>query len=103
MERIGCFIVPGAEAVVAGRNHRVIGHVIKLIAGKLLTQELVVWLVIVERTDDVITILPGIRLEAIALETIGFGEANQIEPVAGPLFAIVRRCEQRIDEAWPGV
>ena len=103
LERVGRFIVPDAEAIVSGGDDRVVRHLVKLVAGELLANESIVGFVVVERADDIVAILPSVRLEAVALEAVGLGEADQVEPVAGPLFAEVGRGQERIDQPRPGI
>ena len=64
---IGRLIIPDAETVVSGGNDRIVRHLVQLVAGQLLAHELVVGLVVVQRADDVIAVLPGIWFHAVAL------------------------------------
>ena len=68
------------------------------IAGKLFADELVVRLVVVERLDDVITIGRGIFARRVLLEPGRLGEANNVEPMPRPPFAVTAGCEQALDE-----
>ena len=43
------------------------------------------------------------RLVAVALEGVGVGVTDEVEPVAGPLLAVVRRREQPIHHLLPGL
>ena len=97
------FVVPHAETVVAGRRERVVRHGIELVAGKLLDQELVVGFVLVQGPNDIVAIPPGQRFFAVALVTVALGEANNIQPVAGPALAILRTGKQAIDQSLIGV
>ena len=97
-QRIGWLVIPDAQSIVAGRRQRFASHLVQFVTGQLLTNELIVRLVFVERLDHVVAILPGVGLDAIAFEGIGFGVANQVEPMASPTFAVVRRLQQLIDQ-----
>ena len=73
------------------------------VAGDLLAEKLVVGLVGVERLDHIVAIPPGIGAELITLEAVGVGVVGDVEPVAGPAFAVVGRSEQAIDELFIGI
>jgi hypothetical protein len=73
------------------------------VASKLLADELVVGLVFVERGDDVIAELPPIWPLAIRLEAVALGEANHIEPVPSPAFAITRVVQHLVHESFKGL
>ena len=72
-----------------------------LVAGDLLLEEHVVRLVLVERADHVIAVAPGVGTVEVVLEAVGIGVARDIQPVAAPALAIVRRGQQPVDEALP--
>src|SRR5262249_49779480 len=65
--------------------------------------ETIVRLVVIERTDDVIAVPPGVRADRVVLETVALREAGEIEPVSSPTLAVMRRGEQAIDELLVGV
>ena len=71
--------------------------------GELLLHELVVRLVVVEALHHVIAIAIRIRAVHVVLVAVRFGEANHIQPVASPLFAVARRCQQPVDQLLPSV
>ncbi len=71
-----------------------------LVAGQLFADELVIGLVVVEATDDVIAIAPGAGPRTVVLEPFRLGEADDVEPVAAPAFAVVRTDQQLIDELF---
>ena len=100
---IGRLIVPQAEPVISGRDDPVGSDLIEFIAGQLLTNELVVRLVVVERADDVVAITPDERLGIVPLEAVRLGVANQVEPMSSPMLAVVPRIEQPIDDLLVGV
>ena len=66
------------------------------VAGNLLAQEFIVRLVGVERVDHVVSITPGGGHRIVGRLTSGVGIANDIEPVASPVLAVMRRVEQSI-------
>ena len=53
-------------------------------------QKLIEWQIAIERVDNPLAISPCMRPEAISAETIGIRVARLIEPMAAPLFSIVR-------------
>src|SRR5689334_13606655 len=65
----------------------------KDIASQLLTNELIVRFVFVERTDHVVAIAPGGRARLVHFETMCFSEAHHVEPVPSPAFTELRRRE----------
>ena len=67
------------------------------VAGKLLLDEPVVRLVLVERADHVVAIAPCGRPLAVDREAIGLGKARQVEPVPGPPLAVARIGQQLVD------
>ena len=75
---------------------------LQLVAGDLLADEAVVWQVVVEGPDDVVAVAVGLGAEVVGAEAGGVGEADQIEPVAGPAFAEAGRGQEPIDNALVG-
>ena len=69
----------------------------QFVAGDLLLDEAVVGLVRVEGLDHVIAVAPGIRAGFIGLEALAVGVAGEVEPVAAPALAVLRRGEQAVD------
>ncbi len=84
-------------AVIRGRNQAVGSRLVQLIASQLLDDELVVGLVFVEGLDDVVAIAPGILYRDIEFEARAIRVAYDIQPVAPPALAIIRRREQLVD------
>ena len=74
---------------VVGRDH---------VAGDLSPNKLVVGEVGIDRLDHPVAIPPGVGPELIAFEAVGVGVVGDVEPVAGPAFAVVGRGEQAVDE-----
>ena len=106
--RAGDVLVAGvlaqrAEAVEAAGHEEGLVLRIHLVAGELLFDEFVVGLVAVETLHDVIAIAPGVGAVHVVLVAIALGEADDVEPVAAPLFAVVRRGQQAVDHFLPGV
>ena len=102
-QRIGRLVVPQAEAVIAGGDDAIGRHLVQLVAGQLLADELVVRLVGVERANDVVAIPPDERLGIVALEAVRLGIAHQVEPVPAPVLAVMPRGEQPIDDLFVSV
>src|SRR5262249_17208765 len=96
-------VVPQTEEILASGDNRFGVVAVDLVAGKLLAEKAVVGLVVVEALDDVVAVTPDERLGTIALVTIGLGIADQVEPVASPLFAVMRRGEQPINQPLVGI
>ena len=98
LQRIGRFIVPEAQTVVAGGDDRVRVVAGQFVARELFLDELRVRLVVVEALDDVVAVAPRVGFGAVALVAVGFGEAHHIEPVPAPLLPVLWRREQLVDE-----
>ena len=45
--------------------------------------------------------MPGVEALAIGLEAVGFAKAHQVKPVRGPALAVVRACQDLLDETLP--
>ena len=93
----------GAEKVEGGGGERLGIAGPKFVAGDLLADEAVVGLVFIEGLDDVIAIAPRVWAKGVVLEAIALGVAREVEPVARPAFAVVRRGEQPVDEPFVSV
>ena len=101
--QVGHFVVPKPESVEARRDKRVEIAIGKFVASDLRADKPRVRHVGVERAHHEIAVLPSGFLVAIALETVGVGVADEVEPVTSPLLAVVRAREQPIDEPLVGV
>ena len=101
LQPVGRLVIPKTQPVIASRNQAVGGRLGQFITGKLLNHELVIGLVVVEGLDHIVAVPPGVWLVAVSFKTVGVGIANQIEPVPGPLLAIVRRGKQPVDYPFP--
>ena len=71
-----------------------------LVTGELLLHEAVVRLVFVERTHDPVAVAPGFLPLRVFVKAFTLGVARQVQPMPGPPFAIVRRREQTVDQAF---
>ena len=69
-----------------------------LIAGELLEHEAVERLVGIQRANDIIAIGPRIFAQGVDFVSVALAEADHVEPMPPPLFAIMRRGKQPIDE-----
>ena len=75
----------------------------KFISGELLDEELIPWLVGVERVNDVVTVVPGVRTQRVGLCVASrIGIARHIKPVSGPAFTVGRGGKQAIDQPFVG-
>ena len=93
-------IVPNMESIEARCDDRFAPSVLlvrwtvalglgPLVTGELFDDELVVGFVLDQRIDNVVAVSPSVGFEAIAFVAIGFSEADPIEPVSPPTFAVV--------------
>ncbi len=95
--------IPGTGGEEPGGDNR-IGVVWRnIVAGDLLAEELIVRLVAVQRADHVIAVRPRIVTGAVALETVSVGVVGHVKPVARPVFAVVRRGEESLDQFFIGI
>ena len=69
------------------------------VARELLFGELVERQIAIERVDDPLPIAPRPRARAVLFVAVGIGVAREVEPVARPLLAEVRRGERAVDHA----
>ena len=73
-----------------------------MVARELFGDELVVGKVCVEGADDVVAIGPGVFAVEVGFGAVGFGPADDIEPMLGPAFAEVGGGQLGIDESGVG-
>ena len=73
------------------------------VAGDLLNRELIERHVAIESIDHPVAITPRIQANAVLLVTIAVRIAGEIQPVAAPFFAVMRRGEQTIDQPLLGL
>ena len=90
--------IPRPSGQESGSDHRVgiVGS--DHVAGDLSPKKLVVAEVGIEGLDHPVAIPPGVGPELVAFEAVGVGVVGDVEPVAGPAFAVVGRGEQAVDE-----
>ena len=69
------------------------------IAGDLFPHELVVGHVAVECLDDVVAVLPSVRIAVILVVAGRVRIAGNVQPMAAPALAVRRRCEQALHHA----
>lgn len=103
-------VVDFAEAVEGGADDGFVelllvvpARVIEQVTGDMFTNELVVGKILVEGADQIIAITPGVVHLVIPFVAMGFGKADDIEPMPGPALAEMRRREEAINEALPSV
>ena len=96
------FVLPGEQFhPLAASNHSVVHSGDKeprccctfasgqqLVAEELQADELVIGHVAVQRVDDPVTVGPGRFARPVTFEPVAFPEANDIEPVPAPAFAV---------------
>ena len=92
------FVIPNAKPIKAGGRDAVGVAIRKLVASQLLHDETVVRLVLVEGANDVVAVFPHQILPAVPLVPVCLGEANKVEPMPPPLFAIPIRGQQLVDD-----
>ena len=77
------------------------------IASNLLPDELIIRLVVIQRLDDIVAIRIGVLPIAVRLESVGFGEAGDVQPVSAPAFTIAgagqNTIHQLLHRIGPGV
>ena len=90
-----------ADGEEASRNDRFGPFAVALggeeVAGHLLRDELVKWLVGVERRDDPVAVAPGLGIKQVCLAA-RLGEPRDVEPVPPPALAEPGRLEQAVDD-----
>ena len=67
---------------------------------ELFDDEFVERFVVIQRGDHVIAVTPGVEIRQVLVEAVGIGIAGNVQPVAPPALAIVRRCQQTINEPF---
>ena len=68
------------------------------IACNLLARELIVGLVRIEALDHVIAVTPRVGTKLVALESLAFTEARDVEPMPRPTLPISRISQQLLDQ-----
>ena len=77
---------------------RVDPRILDEVASDLLSNELVVWQIVIEGLHDPIAVTPDIWNRKVKLMAAGLAVANHIQPMPRETFPIVRRREQAIDK-----
>src|SRR5262249_17886352 len=70
----------------------------ELVAGNLLLNEPIVWLVFVECVNDIVAVGPGVRPGLIRFESVALGKPDNVEPVTRPALAEVRARQITLDQ-----
>ena len=73
-----------------------------MVAGEVFADELGVGDVGVEGADEVVAVVVGAVDFVVPIVAEGFGEAHEVHPVAGPLFAEVGGAEEAVDLTFVG-
>ena len=91
----------GGEEAGEGEGVGIVG--VENVAGDLGADEAGVWHVVVEGADDGVAVGQGVGAGFIFIVAVGFAVVDDVEPVAGPPFAVAGRREELIDELFVGV
>src|SRR5258707_46512 len=70
---------------------------------KLLTNEGVVWFVLIECFYDIVTITIGIGKRHIFIQPVRIGVSNDVKPMPPPALAVLRAGEQAVDQLFPRI
>src|SRR5262249_22075441 len=70
----------------------------KQVTRHLFAYELIVWQVIVKRFDDVITVLPRVRIAVVFVIAGRIGVTRHVQPMTAPAFSVPRAGEQTFDD-----
>jgi len=89
----GDFLIAGilaerAEAVKSAGDEQSWSEGFGFVASELFLNELVVGFVLLEALDYVIAVTVGVGTVGVVLVAVGFGEADDVEPMACPLLAV---------------
>ena len=97
---IEAVVIVFADGLEAERGQVVAGH---LVGGDLGFEEGVVGEVLIEGLDDPVAIAPGVGVGIVVAGTLlAVGIAGEIEPEAGPAFAVMGRGEEAVDNFGEG-
>ena len=83
-------LLPRSHAEEAGGDEGVGVSGGEFVAGKLLEDEGGEGFILVEAADDVVAVAPGVGAGVVVCEAGGIGVADDIEPVAAEVLAVVR-------------
>ena len=86
--------VPGSGGDEAEGGDAVDGVWVEGITRDLFFDEAGVGFVAIESADDVVAVGPRVHAGLVFVVAVGFAEVNDIEPVAGPAFAVARGSEE---------
>ena len=82
-------LIPACDFVKAWIGER--------ISRKMLRQKTVVRDIFVERTDDIVAVLPRVRHVKVKFVTQRLAVPHEIQPVTAPALTVSRACEQAIN------
>ena len=100
---VGRLVIPLAQPINSGRNESVGRGLGQFVTRQLFAHELVIRFVSVKCANHIIPVSPGIGLHAVPFKAVRIRIADDIEPVACPLFAVAFRLQQAIDNRFVGV
>ena len=96
------FFIEHGVAVKAGGGDLFRSGIGKHVAGELLDGKLIESFIGVERFNDVVAVGPDGAV-AVFFVAVGIGVAGEVEPAAGPAFAVVGRFQEVIDDDGEGL
>ena len=73
------------------------------VTGKLLNNEPVKGLVVIEGGDDVVAVTECDRVDNVLVHAVGIGVAGDIQPVPSPAFPVAGGGEQLVNQPLPGI
>ena len=91
-------VVPRPRRDESERRDAIRGARIERISGDLLFDEATVRFVVVEGTDDVVSVRPGIHARLVFVIAVCLAVMHEVQPVARPALAVARGGEELIDE-----
>ena len=96
--RVIRLIVPCAQSQKSGGNHSLFAAIRDFVSSQLQADKLIPGKICIQCLHDPVSILPGKWFGLVAFIATGVGIAYHIQPVSGPAFTIVRRCEQAVNQ-----
>ena len=91
---------PGPQHRLVGSRHRVTSRARQEIPCDVLDQEQVVGHIVIERSDHVVAVFPGVGCDVIGLVTARLGKSHQVQPVASPVFTKTSAGEKPINDPF---
>ncbi len=95
------FVRSKAEETGGGEGFRIVG--IKFVTSELFAEEAVVGFVFLKGANDVIAVAECFGSEAVDAVAVALCESDEVEPMAGPFYAMTRRVEEAVDGVGEGL